>query len=153
MDSSAASLTRRRGFAGSVGSDHILLLASPSGRKRTVQRAVAWSSAASSLDKRKTNPMAVKRHDSHSTSGSVWGFQDVKVFFTSTDVCQSEYLHVGDVHLFQTTWGWKSLVLPAVCRFWGCSRSCFSCGCCSDTHCCDTTLHTETHTTTMLTQL
>lgn len=64
-------------------------------------------------------------------------------------MCQRKYLHVWDVHLFQTVWGWKSSVLPAAHSFCGCSRSCFACGCCSGTHRRNTTIHTEdTHTHT-----
>lgn len=67
---------------------------------------------------------------SHTRSGSVWGFLRF-------------YLRVGDEHLFQIVWGWTPSVVPATSCFWGCSRSRSSCGCCSETHRCDTTVHTE----------
>lgn len=135
----AVKLTHRWGLA---GSDCIALPASPSGKKKTVQRAPVWSSAASPLEKRKTNPC-----------NYVCSNDDVHVQMFIWSSCHhahvgSRHLRVGDEHLFRTTWGWKPAVLPAVQRLSGCSRSRSSCGCCSDTCHCGTTIHTEIHTHT-----
>lgn len=127
MNSSALSLTRRWGLVGPVCSNRIPLPSFPSGRRKTVQRALVLSSAASSLDKWNSDTTC---NHSHTRSGSVWGFLRF-------------YLRVGDEHLFQIVWGWTPSVVPATSCFWGCSRSRSSCGCCSETHRCDTTVHTE----------
>lgn len=57
------------------------------------------------------------------------------------------HLHDADARPFQRRRGWKPADLPAACCPWGCSSSCFSCGCCSDRCHPDTTIHTGGYTT------